>query len=772
MARRHVIHTESLEAKVDAVRRAVWSRNESLDENEHWWVLDIHDDFVVVRRGRDMLKVPYSFDDNGIAVFGEPQEVEMELEPVSASTLCPVRATGAEPEGWVWEVVVMEPGWTMHEPPWYVPAEVLAGAVEMFDDVKVCVFPEVGLSHHKNALKKNWDRQVGWLKGPRLGADGQILADLHFLRTPEGALADKARKALLAGWKRAGNMLGLSIDARGKLMHGRLDGRPVKLLAAINEVLSTDIVAHPAAGGKFTQLVADTATDPNQEDSMDPQVKRLWTLLQARRPEALQGLDQESVTLEQLLAAVPDGELERLFHHDGEGEPATPVQAGVDPNHEARVIVTRLTVRELLQASRLPDLTQRRIRERFANQVADEAQIQAAIDAERQYLAELAPARVVGLGGERDGAGVRVGAGKVDKLQAGLDRAFGLEPENTELRSIRPIGLRKLYDEITLGHDPDVTGVISAEGQQQMLQADFTSATLPRVMLNTMNRRMLRDYAEVDYRERELIEVVPASDFKTREVVRAGYFGDLPAVDPEAADYAEIAAYGNEYEQYAVGQKGGKVTVTRKHIINDDLGAFVKITGRLGRAARRTFAKFVYGFFTTNPLMQDGDAWFSVAHTNLLTAALSEAALTAVGLALYNQTEPDSAEKLALEPHFLLVPIQLRDTARKINKSDKVLGSANNDPNPWFQHFGENNERIITVPFFADANDWVVTANPADVDIIEVAFLNGREEPELFIADMPTVGQMFTADKVVLKIRHEYGGVPVDFRGVHKNAVA
>lgn len=769
---RRVLQTESLQAKIDAVHRAIWARNEALDENEHWWVLDIHDHFVVVRRGRDLLKVPYSFDDNGIAVFGESEEVEMELEPVSATTHAEVVAASGKKEGWVWEVVVIEPGFTRHDPPWYVPEEVLAAAASKFDGVKVFVFPETGLSHHRNALKKNWDRQVGWLQNPRIGDDGEIRADLHFLETPEGALATQARKALVDGWTRKSAMLGLSIDARGKLLEGRLDGRSIRLLASIEEVLSLDIVARPAAGGKFTQLVADVATDPNQEEPMDPQVKRLWTLLQARRPEALQGLDQNNVTLAQLMAAVPDDELQRLF--TAAPEPSTPPAPDNGPSAEERVGValTQLSVRELLQASKLPELAQKRIRDRFTGRAAEDAEIQTAIDAERDYLAKLAPSRVAGLGGERDGAGLRVGAGSIEKLQAGLDRSFGLEPENADLKGIRPLGLRKLYDEITMGHDPDVTGVISAEGQQAMLQADFSNATLPRVVLNTMNRRLIRDYNEIDYRERELISVTSAPDFKTREVIRAGYFGDLPAVNPEAADYAEIAAYTDAYEQYSVGQKGGKVTITRKHIINDDVGAFAKVTGRLGRSARRTFAKFVYGFFTTNPNMQDGNAWFSVAHANLRTVALSVAELTAIRLAMYNQTEPDSGEKLALSPYNLLVPINLEDTALAINTTDKLVGSANNDANRWHRYFGQNNERIIVVPFWTDVNDFVVTANPADVDIIEVAFLNGREEPELFIADMPTVGQMFTADKVVIKIRHEYGGVPLDHRGVHKNAVA
>ena len=76
------------------------------------------------------------------------------------------------------------------------------------------------------------------------------------------------------------------------------------------------------------------------------------------------------------------------------------------------------------------------------------------------------------------------------------------------------------------------------------------------------------------------------------------------------------------------------------------------------------------------------------------------------------------------------------------------------------------------LPLLTDANDWGLFADPADIDILEVAFLNGQEEPEFFLADTPTQGLMFTADKIQYKIRHEYGGVVVDFRGSYKAVVA
>lgn len=758
---------ESLTARLEAVQRALWARNEELqDRNLEWYSLDVLDDMVIVRQGRLLLRVPYSFNDQGVAVFGAAQPVELELEPVEMSADELQLLEGEDPEGWVWDVVVIAPGWSKHqEKPAYFSARVLQEALPLFN-TKVFAFPETSFSHHKNPLKKRPDRIVGVLSQARIGEKGEVRARLEFV---QAGLADALRKKLVQAWK-AGkrDVLGLSIDARGHVTKQRTpDGREGLYVQQFAEVLSTELVVKPAAGGMFTQLVADLAT--HTEES--PMKERLWKLLQARRPEALKGLDEKTVTVEQLLAAIPEPELDKVLA-PASTTPAPEATQLQQDAQEVRQFRTTLEVGTLLQASSLPELAQKRVRKRFENQVATGTQIQAAIDEERSYLAELMPARPNGVGGARPQNGVSVGAEKIDRLQAALDRAFGLVPENADLKTIAPIGLRRLYDEITLGQDEGVSGVLQESTMRAMLQEDFTNTTLPRVVANTLYRRLMKDYREVDYKERNFFSVRPGvKDFKTQEVNRVGYFVDIPTVNPESADYAELAAYAEEFESYAVGQKGAKVTITRKHIINDDIGAVAKVTGRLGRAARRTFAKFIYGFFTTNANMQDGVAWFHATHANLRTVALSIAELVQHDLLLYNQVELTSGEKLASGLHHLLIPKALEDAAININKSMLLPGSPNNDANRWHKHFGENNERIVVVPFFSDANDYFTTTNPADVDIIEVAFLNGQEEPELWVADNPTVGQMFTADKLVYKIRHEYGGVPVDFRGVTKAAV-
>ena len=56
--------------------------------------------------------------------------------------------------------------------------------------------------------------------------------------------------------------------------------------------------------------------------------------------------------------------------------------------------------------------------------------------------------------------------------------------------------------------------------------------------------------------------------------------------------------------------------------------------------------------------------------------------------------------------------------------------------------------------------------------MIEIAFLNCQETPDLFLQDQPTNGNVFSNDKLTYKIRHIYGGGVLDFRGFTGNIVA
>ena len=198
-------------------------------------------------------------------------------------------------------------------------------------------------------------------------------------------------------------------------------------------------------------------------------------------------------------------------------------------------------------------------------------------------------------------------------------------------------------------------------------------------------------------------------------------------------------------------------------ITNDDVGAVQRIPKSLVRAAKRTLSKFALDFLKDNPEIYDENTLFHASHGNLGATALGAASVAAGRLAMKSQTEKNSNEKLGITPRFLWVPDELEETA-----VDLFRRNTEQDRN-FVQSLSLDN---VPVWYWTDVNDWCLTADPMDLATVEIGFLGGKEEPDLFIQDSPTAGSMFTNDKVTYKIRHIYGGTVTDYRGAYKSVVA
>lgn len=124
-------------------------------------------------------------------------------------------------------------------------------------------------------------------------------------------------------------------------------------------------------------------------------------------------------------------------------------------------------------------------------------------------------------------------------------------------------------------------------------------------------------------------------------------------------------------------------------------------------------------------------------------------------------------EKVGIKPAFLAVPTELEQTADLLLKNDWEPDTADRNINTL-----KGVAKKMVVGTLADANDWYLIADKAWLDIFELGFIDGKEQPTILIQDQANVGAMFTRDRITYKIRHEYGGAPVDYRGMYKAVVA
>jgi hypothetical protein len=71
----------------------------------------------------------------------------------------------------------------------------------------------------------------------------------------------------------------------------------------------------------------------------------------------------------------------------------------------------------------------------------------------------------------------------------------------------------------------------------------------------------------------------------------------------------------------------------------------------------------------------------------------------------------------------------------------------------------------------SDTSDWGMIL-PADlVDHVEIGFLQGREEPEMVVADSPQSEQTFVGNRIRYRITHDYSGAVVAHEGSYKAVV-
>ena len=425
---------------------------------------------------------------------------------------------------------------------------------------------------------------------------------------------------------------------------------------------------------------------------------------------------------------------------------------------DLEVFTLRGAARDRINAAKLPQAAKDRLQAQVAIAGADrltEAAVGDLIKAEGDYIARMTESGAVRVPMFGNGA-IVVGDRSLtmkDMLDAFWDPAH---KDHGRVQSFK-----ECYIEMT--GDRLVTGRLR-ECDQSRLVESLGSTSLGEVLGDSVTRRMLAEYrAAVDFDGwRQLVNVVPVNDFRMQHRTRWGGYGDLPTV-AEGADYQPLTSPSDEEATYKAGKKGGTEDITLEMIKNDDVGLIRRIPTKLSRAAKRTLAKFVFDFLRSNAVIYDSKALFHVDHANLFAAALSKAELAVHRLAMLKQTELTSDDRIGIAPTRLVVPADLQEAAVDLFKL-----STNNEKT-FIQSLTMN---IIPVWYWTDANDWCTAADPADIPGIEMGFLDGREEPELFVQDTPNVGSMFAADKLTYKIRHIYGGAVTDFRAFTKAVVA
>ena len=277
------------------------------------------------------------------------------------------------------------------------------------------------------------------------------------------------------------------------------------------------------------------------------------------------------------------------------------------------------------------------------------------------------------------------------------------------------------------------------------IKAAFSTVSLPGILSNVAQKKLLQAYQAQPIIATKLCTTADLSDFKENQRYRLTDIGDLKPVgaDGEIKDggVAEEAAV-NQLDTYAK-----KFCLTRKMIINDDLGAFLKVPTAMGNRAARLVDQLFFKRLMANPTMTDGKALFCAPHKNQLTGANSALSADSLKKAIQlflNQTDRDG-QPINVEPSILLVPTALKFLAQELTQGRALImsGGAENTVRPAINVLADEGLSVVSSPYLSNSKydgasdaSWYLFGKPGTVDTFEIGYLKGKRTPTVERGDL------------------------------------
>ena len=280
-----------------------------------------------------------------------------------------------------------------------------------------------------------------------------------------------------------------------------------------------------------------------------------------------------------------------------------------------------------------------------------------------------------------------------------------------------------------------------------MSTSDFTS------ILETSGRaRLQKAYESVPQIFKQFSTETTLRDFKPNKVV---HLGEAPAFEKLGqGGEIKMGTVGDSKEEYRLYTYAKGLAVTRETIINDDLGAFLKLSAAFGRAVAHLENRVAFKeAFLDNPTMGDSVAVFHNTHKNLSTgAAVSKASISAMKAKMKKQTD-DKGQLLELSAKFILGGADNESTIKEILAGQNVNGGFN-------VHSGEFTPLITAM---IEDNAHYLVADPNQIEGLEHSYLEGARGIQSETLTHPdTLG-------IIIRNWIDFGAKVINFRAFQKN---
>jgi hypothetical protein len=288
-----------------------------------------------------------------------------------------------------------------------------------------------------------------------------------------------------------------------------------------------------------------------------------------------------------------------------------------------------------------------------------------------------------------------------------------------------------------------------------------STSDFPAILANVANKTLRDAYAATPRTFTAWARRATIADFKPVQRTQLGGAPDLHKV-LESGEFT-YGTIGEAKEVYALATYGRIVGITRQTLINDDLDAFTRVPAAFGASAADLESDIVYAILKQNPAMGDGNALFHAEHGNVGTASVISEAALAEAYRLFGVQKGLEDRLVSILPRFLIVP----PGSRSLEARKQVTATT---PNSTAQvnTFAGRLEVVEEPRLIPEAGEdpWFLAADPARIDTVEYAYLEGQQ-------GVYTETRMgFEVDGIEIKARHDFASKAIDWRGLYRNAGA
>lgn len=293
----------------------------------------------------------------------------------------------------------------------------------------------------------------------------------------------------------------------------------------------------------------------------------------------------------------------------------------------------------------------------------------------------------------------------------------------------------------------------------------LSTSDFPLILANAGNKLMVKAY-ELAAPTYTLIGAKRQfNDFKPHSFIRQG---DFPALlqKGEKGEF-QMGAMSEAQNQISLATYGRAVGISRRIIVNDDMGAFANVPLMAGRRVadfnNATFWAMLAQNSGAGPTifeknMPTGRPLFhTVDHGNLASSGTTiDVANVGIGrAAMMKQTSIDGM-LINVDPKYLVVSPD-RFTLAEQFCAVNIVATTDANANPFKGRLTPVGDANLT------GNAWHLFADPAVLETLVYGFLDGAEGPQL------RTQEGFKVDGVELLVYEDFAVGAVDYRGAYRN---